>query len=73
LDDIHFHELARVENFESDQTVVLRPPDGEFTVLNYRISEDFPVPFQIHPNVEDMGSYRVDLTAKVLSIPFNCF
>jgi len=70
LDDIHFHESAKVESFESDQTVVLRPPDGEFTVLNYRISDDFPLPFKIYPNIEDLGSYRVDLTAKIrLDIP----
>ena len=67
MDDIHFHECAKVENFDADQTVVLRPPDGEFTILNYRISDDFPIPFQIYPTVEDMGQYRVDLIVKVIN------
>ena len=41
------------------------PPDGEFCVLNYRISDDFNIPFRIFPFVEEMEKNRVDVVVKV--------
>ncbi|KAL6057153.1 Coatomer protein complex, gamma sub-unit [Balamuthia mandrillaris] len=73
LDDITFHECARLDLFEMDRSLSLHPPDGEFVLLNYRISEDFALPFYITPIVEQPqtgGPYRVDLMIKIrLDIP----
>jgi AP-4 complex subunit mu-1 len=71
LDDLTFHECVRLTDWERERTLTFRPPDGEFTVLNYRISsDDFKIPFRIYPLVEEVGPDRLDLLIKVrLEIP----
>ncbi len=65
LDDATFHECVEQEEWEKDKVLRFHPPDGECVVLNYRISEDFRLPFRINPFVEEMGADRVDLIIKV--------
>ena len=33
LDSVNFYEGADFSRFESDRTLMMRPPDGEFTVM----------------------------------------
>eukprot|EP01087_Luapelamoeba_hula_P004597 TRINITY_DN14530_c0_g1_i1.p1 TRINITY_DN14530_c0_g1~~TRINITY_DN14530_c0_g1_i1.p1 ORF type:complete len:446 (+),score=73.19 TRINITY_DN14530_c0_g1_i1:127-1338(+) len=65
IDAISFHECANISMFEADKTVVFHPPDGEFVVLNYHISQEFPIPFRVQPVIEDLGEGRVDLIVKI--------
>merc|ERR1711920_84858 len=39
--------------------------DGEFSVMNYRITGDFRVPFRIFPFVEQQASHKIEITIKV--------
>ena len=41
------------------------PPDGEFTLINYRITGDFRAPFRIFPFVEELSSTQIELVIKV--------
>ena len=43
-----------LDEFESARTLHFIPPDGEFAVLNYRITADFRTPFRIFPSIEDV-------------------
>lgn len=37
LDDCNFHESVSLDRFEADRTLeLLKPPDGEFALMNYR-------------------------------------
>ena len=36
LDDCNFHEAVILDRFESERTLELVPPNGEFAVMNYR-------------------------------------
>lgn len=36
LDDCNFHECAELKDFESHRVITIKPPDGEFVVMNYR-------------------------------------
>ena len=38
VDDCNFHECVQLDEFERDRTLVLKPPDGEFTLMRYRIA-----------------------------------
>mmetsp|Transcript_16203 Transcript_16203/g.23629 ORF Transcript_16203/g.23629 Transcript_16203/m.23629 type:complete len:441 (-) Transcript_16203:145-1467(-) len=60
LDDCNFHECVHLDEFESSRTLHFLPPDGEFSVLNYRITADFRPPFKIYPTIEETGSYKLD-------------
>ena len=36
LDDCNFHESVSLDRFDTERTLELVPPDGEFAVMNYR-------------------------------------
>jgi len=60
LDDCNFHECVHLDEFESSRTLHFLPPDGEFAVLNYRVTADFRVPFKLFPSLEETGTFKVD-------------
>jgi hypothetical protein len=39
--------------------------DGEFTVLNYRITGDFRAPFRIYPAIEETGPYKLEVLCMI--------
>jgi len=65
LDDCNFHETVNVEAFESQRSITFQPPEGEFTVMNYRSTGDYTMPFRVFPFVEDVGKTRLDLLIRV--------
>ena len=65
LDDANFHESANLDEFEETRTMVISPPEGEFVVMNYRVSGDFHAPFRVFPFVENMSEHRLELVVKV--------
>jgi AP-4 complex subunit mu-1 len=60
LDDCNFHECVHLDEFENGRTLHFLPPDGEFAVMNYRITADFRVPFKLFPTIEETGTYKYD-------------
>jgi len=65
LDDCNFHECVDLEDFSDSRTLSFYPPDGEFAVMNYRITGDFRVPFRIFPSVEQQSPHKYEITIKV--------
>jgi len=65
LDDCNFHECVDLEDFSELRTLSFYPPDGEFAVMNYRITGDFRVPFRIFPFVEQQTPHKLEITIKV--------
>ncbi|ETO13789.1 hypothetical protein RFI_23579, partial [Reticulomyxa filosa] len=65
LDDINFHECVRLDEFEQTRTLRFVPPDGEFAVINYRVTNEFRQPFRIFPFFELVSPYKVELIIKI--------
>ena len=67
LDDCNFHECVHLDEFETGRTLHFIPPDGEFVILNYRVTADFRCPFRITPIIEETpGSpYKLDVVVVV--------
>ncbi|BAT77742.1 AP-4 complex subunit mu-like [Vigna umbellata] len=65
LDDCNFHESVHLDNFEVDRTLSLVPPDGEFPVMNYRMTQPFKPPFRITALIEETGPLKAEVTIKV--------
>ena len=59
LDDCNFHECVDLTDFDDLRILSFQPPDGEFAVMNYRITGDFRAPFRIFPFIEESGPYFV--------------
>lgn len=65
IDDCNFHECVNLEDFDSSRVLSFVPPDGEFVVMNYRITSDFRTPFRIFPFFELVSPFKVELVIKV--------
>jgi len=66
LDDCSFHDCVNMTEWEHGRILSFYPPDGEFVVLNYRLTGEFRTPFRIFPAVEETGprSFEVTLMAR---------
>lgn len=53
LDDCNFHQSVTLDRFETERTLQLVPPDGEFAVMNYRSTYPFKPPFRVVTTVEE--------------------
>ena len=56
LADTHFHQCVRLQKFDAERAVTFVPPDGNFDLMTYRVSENVAVPFQIIPVIERLSS-----------------
>jgi len=65
IDDCNFHECVKLDDFETNRIISFTPPDGEFVLMNYRITGDFRTPFRIFPFFELSSPYKVELVIKV--------
>jgi len=67
LDDCNFHEAAKLDSFEVDRTITLRPPQGEFSLMNYRSSNEFKPPFRVVPVINESIPYKVGVELKLFA------
>ncbi|KAK4483933.1 hypothetical protein RD792_011142, partial [Penstemon davidsonii] len=65
LDDCNFHESVHLDSFDVDRTLTLVPSDGEFPVMNYRITQEFKPPFIINTLIEEAGSLKAEVVLKI--------
>ncbi|KAK9082632.1 hypothetical protein Scep_029103 [Stephania cephalantha] len=65
LDDCNFHESVHLDSFDVDRTLSLVPPDGEFPVMNYRMTQEFKPPFIITAVIEEAGAFKAEVILKV--------
>ena len=66
LDDVTFHQCVNLSQFQSDRIVSFTPPDGEFELMRYRVTDNLALPFKIISNVNEKGRTRIeaDVTIK---------
>ncbi|CAO2834478.1 unnamed protein product [Amaranthus hypochondriacus] len=65
LDDCNFHESVHLDNFDLDRTLSLVPSDGEFSVMNYRMTQEFKPPFRITALIEEAGTLKAEVIIKI--------
>jgi AP-4 complex subunit mu-1 len=41
------------------------PPDGEFPIMNYRMTQEFKPPFKVYPVIEEAGPFKAEVVLKV--------
>jgi len=62
LDDCSFHDCVNLSEFEAGRVLSFLPPDGEFVVLNYRLTGEYRTPFRIFPSIEETGAKSLEIT-----------
>jgi AP-4 complex subunit mu-1 len=67
LDDANFHECVRLDEFEEHKSLVFVPPEGEFVLMNYRVTggDVFRPPFRIAPVMEEISPTQLDVFVRV--------
>ena len=56
----------RARDFESQRTLYIIPPEGEFILMNYRINNEFAPPFRIYTIIEE-SDYKLELKLKLFA------
>mmetsp|Transcript_25898 Transcript_25898/g.46918 ORF Transcript_25898/g.46918 Transcript_25898/m.46918 type:complete len:427 (-) Transcript_25898:398-1678(-) len=68
IDDCTFHRCVRLGKFDADRTITFIPPDGEFELMRYRVTDNINLPFRIIPAVqEEHGKPKVSINLKVIA------
>ncbi len=67
IDDCTFHRCVQLGKFDADRTITFVPPDGEFELMRYRITDNVNLPFRIIPVVEEQGKTRVVMNIKAIA------
>lgn len=67
IDDCTFHRCVQLGKFDADRTITFVPPDGEFELMKYRITDNVNLPFRILPVIEEQGKTRVVLNVKAIA------
>ncbi|GJP53859.1 hypothetical protein CLOM_g12984 [Closterium sp. NIES-68] len=68
LDDVVFHQCVNLARFNTEKTVSFVPPDGEFELMKYRITEGINLPFRVLPLIKELGRTRFEVNVKVKSV-----
>ncbi|GAA0153711.1 membrane traffic protein [Lithospermum erythrorhizon] len=68
LDDVTFHQCVNLTRFNSEKTVSFVPPDGEFELMKYRITEGVNLPFRVLPTIKEVGRTRMEVNVMVKSV-----
>lgn len=67
LEDMKFHQCVNLSRFQSEKTVSFTPPDGQFELLRYRVSDGITLPFRVLPVVKELGRTRLQMNVKLKS------
>jgi len=72
LDAVNFYSHANLTEFKRDKVVSLYPIDGEFTVLNYRVTSEnaarpWSLPIRLYPRVELLSEYRARVVIRIMT------
>eukprot|EP01147_Barroeca_monosierra_P009430 gene9430-1672_t len=67
LEDVKFHQCVRLSRFENDRTISFIPPDGEFELMSYRLSQNVKPLIWIEPLIERHSHSRVEYLIKAKS------
>ena len=62
LDDVTFHQCVNLSRFDSNKEVSFVPPDGEFELMKYRITDGVSLPFRVLPMLRELGRTRMEGT-----------
>ncbi|KAA1472354.1 clathrin adaptor mu subunit [Dentipellis sp. KUC8613] len=65
LEDVKFHQCVRLSRFENDRTISFIPPDGEFELMSYRLSQAVKPLVWVEAAVENHKGSRVEYMVKV--------
>lgn len=68
IDDMKFHQCVKLPKFDKERSITFIPPDGQFELMNYRITQNINLPFKIMPHYSETGSNKIEIRVKLKAI-----
>jgi len=68
IDDCTFHRCVRLGKFDADRTITFIPPDGEFELMRYRVTDNISLPIKIIPAIQEEGRTRININLKAIAL-----
>ena len=65
LAELQFHQCVNLSKFSAERTISFVPPDGEFELMKYRVTEAVSLPFKVMPMVKELGRTRMEVRVRV--------
>lgn len=65
IDDCSFHRCVRLGQFDAERTITFVPPDGEFQLMDYRVSDNITLPFRVNTALQEEGRSKLSITVRV--------
>ena len=66
-----FHQCVNLSRVASEKAVSFTPPDGEFELMKYRVTDDVNLPFKVMPLIREVGRSRIEATVKIRAAGFS--
>ena len=67
LADLQFHQCVNLSKFDSEKIISFTPPDGEFDLMKFRVTDTVSLPFKVMPLVRELGRTRLSVDVKIKS------
>lgn len=67
MEDVRLHQCVRLSRFENDRTISFIPPDGEFTLMEYRLNTTVRPLLWVEAHVEPHSHSRIEYMIKAKS------
>jgi AP-2 complex subunit mu-1 len=67
MENATFHPCVNLGRYNAEQVISFIPPDGEFELAKYRVSNGINLPFKATALLTEQGRTRMDVTVKVRS------
>ncbi|CCD25185.1 Apm1p NDAI_0E03680 [Naumovozyma dairenensis CBS 421] len=61
LEDLKFHQCVRLSKFETEKIITFIPPDGDFELMNYRLSTSIKPLIWCDMNVQVHSNSRIEI------------
>lgn len=66
-DDATFHPCVNLGRYNAEKVISFIPPDGEFELAKYRVTDGIELPFKATALLTEQGRTRMDIIVKVRS------
>lgn len=68
IDDMKFHQCVKLPKFDKERSITFIPPDGQFELMSYRITQNINLPFKIMPVYTEVAANKLEIRVKLKAI-----
>ena len=68
VDDVSFHQCVRLNQFDANKIISFVPPDGEFELMNYRLTSNVKQLIWVETVIDRKKRNRIEILVKAKSL-----